>query len=66
MEIEALKEAIAKAGGQTNLGKLIGVSQGHVSQWLRRGRVPATRAISIEKATGVSRKDLRPDVFSDS
>jgi DNA-binding transcriptional regulator YdaS (Cro superfamily) len=34
-----------------------------ISQWKR---VPADRAIDVEAVTGVSRHDLRPDVFGPS
>ena len=63
MSIEALKQAIQVAGGQTKLARLIGSTQGHVSQWLRRGKVPAEKVLQIEHATGVARHLLRPDVF---
>jgi DNA-binding transcriptional regulator YdaS (Cro superfamily) len=63
MSINALKQAIERAGGQTELARSIGTTQGHVSQWLRRGKVPADKVLLIEKATGVPRYELRPDVF---
>ena len=63
MSIDALKQAIERAGGQTELAKAIGTTQGHVSQWLRRGKVPADKVLLIERATGVPRYELRPDVF---
>lgn len=34
-----------------------------VLNWRKRGQVPADRVIEVEKLTGVSRHDLRPDVF---
>lgn len=63
MNIEALKTAIDAAGGQTALARAIGKSQGHISQWLRREYVPAEEVLKIEAATGVSRHDLRPDLY---
>lgn len=63
MSTDALKRAIDKAGGQTDLARAIGTTQGHVSQWLRRGKVPADKVLLIERATGVPRQELRPDVF---
>lgn len=59
----AIARAVAAAEGQTKLANAIGVTQGHVSQWLRRGRVPADKAVAIETATGIPRHELRPDVF---
>lgn len=60
---EALKEACRRAGGQTALAKQIGKTQGHVSQWIHRRRLPAEEVLGIERATGVSRHDLRPDIY---
>lgn len=63
MTDNALQRAISIAGTQARLGELVGKSQGHVSKWLQRGRVPPNMAIPIEIATGVSRSDLRPDLY---
>lgn len=63
MSIEALRQAIKAAGGQTALARAIGKTQGHVSQWLRREHVPAEEVLKIEAATGISRHDLRPDLY---
>ncbi len=50
-----------KAGGSTALAKALGgITPQAVSQWKR---VPADRTIEVEKITGVSRHDLRPDIF---
>lgn len=59
-----LKEAITIAGGQSALARAIGVQQCHVWNWLNRNKkVPAQHVLNIEKATGVSRHDLRPDIY---
>lgn len=63
MTIDALKMAVEVAGGQTSLAMRIGKTQGHVSQWLRRGNVPPEMVLPIERETGVSRHDLRPDLY---
>jgi len=63
MTVEALKQAIEKAGGQTALASKVNKTQGHVSQWLRREYVPAEMVLPIEAATGVSRHELRPDIY---
>lgn len=57
---EALEQAISNIGGLTPLGKALGITIQSISGW---DRVPAERAIAVEAATGVSRHDLRPDVF---
>lgn len=51
---------------QKAFGRLVGVSQGMVWQWLTgRLRVTAVRAVAIERATAgaVLRHELRPDLF---
>lgn len=63
MTKKALSEAIDKAGGQTALAKAIGKTQGHISKWLEREYIPAEFVLPIEKATGVPRHELRPDLY---
>jgi DNA-binding transcriptional regulator YdaS (Cro superfamily) len=62
----ALHRAIEKAGSQKRLAEMIGASQSHVWYWLERSKkgVPAEYCVAIEKATGVSRGELRPDLFT--
>ncbi|WP_447902673.1 YdaS family helix-turn-helix protein [Stenotrophomonas pavanii] len=59
----ALDKAVQAAGSQQALAHLLGIKPPSVSGWYDRRRVPAERCIAIEQATGVSRHDLRPDVF---
>jgi DNA-binding transcriptional regulator YdaS (Cro superfamily) len=63
MSIEALKHAIDRCGTQSELARAIGKTQGHISQWLIRGKVPAESVLPIERVTGVSRHELRPDLY---
>lgn len=59
-----LERAIKQAGSQTALAGLLGVRQSHISNWKnRQGRIPAERVLDIERVTGVSRHDLRPDLY---
>jgi TorA maturation chaperone TorD len=58
---DGLDRAIDAAGGVARLARKIGVSQPSVSNW---SKVPAQRVIAVEAATGVSRNDLRPDLYS--
>lgn len=61
---KAIKRAADRAGGQSALGRLIGVSRAQVWAWIHRdGKCWPHKAIAIEAATGVSRHELRPDVF---
>lgn len=65
-ELDALQRAVDKAGSQAKLAVLLGgpIKQAHVSYWLRaQRRAPAEYVLAIEAATGVSRHDLRPDLY---
>jgi TorA maturation chaperone TorD len=59
---QGLEEAIRAAGGVGELARRIGISQPSVSNW---ERVPAERVASVEAATGVERRVLRPDLFDE-
>jgi DNA-binding transcriptional regulator YdaS (Cro superfamily) len=55
-----LRLAIAAAGSERKLGGRIGVSGQAVNQWRR---VPAELVVRVEKATGIQREVLRPDLY---
>lgn len=59
-----LETAIAKVGSQAALASAVGVTQQAVSLWVRKGRVPAEYVVKVELASGVSRAELRPDMFA--
>ena len=64
MEANPVCVAVEKAGGQAALALAIGVSPQLVWQWVNGRRPVAPRhCIPIETATGVTRYELRPDVF---
>lgn len=52
---------------QAEFAKLVGVTQGRVSQWIAGETIPAERCVAIEKASNgiVTRAELRPDVFGE-
>lgn len=56
----ALAFALRKAGGRIALAKELGIRPQAISQWKE---VPVRRVLSVEKITGVSRHDLRPDIY---
>lgn len=61
-ENPGLELAIEKAGGITALARLLNVkSHGVVHQW-RIARVPAEHCLEIERHTGVTCEQLRPDL----
>jgi len=62
MRDTGLDEAIRAAGGVGALARKIGISQPSVSNW---SRIPAERVSAVEAATGIDRRVLRPDLFSE-
>jgi pyruvate,orthophosphate dikinase len=62
MRDDALERAITQVGGVAALARAINVTPQAVSQW---DRVPAERALAVEKATDgeISRHALRPDLY---
>jgi DNA-binding transcriptional regulator YdaS (Cro superfamily) len=59
-EDKALREAISRAGGKHALARALGISHPAIMQWRK---APVLRVLEIERLTGVSRHDLRPDVY---
>lgn len=52
-------------GGLGPVAEKVGVRYQAIQQWLKRGKVPAERVIAMEQATGISRHELRPDIYPD-
>jgi DNA-binding transcriptional regulator YdaS (Cro superfamily) len=44
-----------------DVSRALGVDKATVSRWCR-GSIPAERVVAVERATGISRFDLRPDL----
>jgi DNA-binding transcriptional regulator YdaS (Cro superfamily) len=58
-----LEKAISSVG-ITQLARVVGVRPPTIHVWLRStGHVPAHHVLAVEAATGVSRYELRPDVY---
>lgn len=58
-----IEQAIKVAGSQSALARTLGVTPQAVQQWVAANRLPAHHCLPVENTTGVSRYDLRPDVF---
>lgn len=67
MDKEKFIEAIEIAGGQSELARKLGIKQGHINMWVHRNKKapPPEYVLQIEEITGISRHELRPDVFGD-
>ncbi|MBN9143731.1 MULTISPECIES: transcriptional regulator [unclassified Novosphingobium] len=60
----ALAQAIRKAGSQVAFGRIVGKRQSVIHDWLRKERpLPSELVFVVEAATGISRHDLRPDIY---
>ena len=57
---EALKRAVKIAKGYAALGREIGITGEAIKQW---DTVPPLRVLQVERATGVPRYLLRPDLY---
>lgn len=60
----AFERAVAAAGSQSELARLIGCTPANVHQLLKARRLLSARfVIAAEVATGISRHELRPDLY---
>jgi DNA-binding transcriptional regulator YdaS (Cro superfamily) len=61
---ESLQASAARAGSQSALARICGVSQTAVWKWLQSTkRLPAEHCLAVEAATDVSKHLLRPDIY---
>lgn len=58
-----VQKAVVALGSQVALAKALGVSAAAVQLWVRDGIVPPRRVLSVEKASGVSRHELNPELY---
>lgn len=60
---EAFNAALEKAGSQSALARICGCSQTAVWKMTQTHRLSVAYVLPVEKATGISRHDLRPDIY---
>lgn len=53
-------EAAAVVGGLSALARKLGINHSAFYRWRE---VPPNRVLDIERATGISRHDMRPDLY---
>ena len=62
-DMKTLRDYIdAERGRAVAIARELGVTPGGVWGWYEK-QVPAERVLDIERITGISRYDLRPDVY---
>jgi DNA-binding transcriptional regulator YdaS (Cro superfamily) len=61
---EAFDLAVTRAGSQSELARICGCTPANIGQLLqKRSQLPGEYVLPVERATGVSRHDLRPDLY---
>jgi len=61
---EALKLCLTRAGTQEQMAHDLGTTQPTVSRWLASSKqLPVEHVLIAERIYGVSRHDLRPDIY---
>lgn len=63
--LSPIERAIKLAGSQVALAKVCGATQSAVSRWAISGKIGPKYVLKIEKAFGISRHLLNPDVYPD-
>jgi DNA-binding transcriptional regulator YdaS (Cro superfamily) len=67
MEISAqlspIERACELAGSQSALARQLDCTPQNVQKMCRTGHVPSNHVLKIERITGVSRHELRPDLY---
>lgn len=61
---ESFANAVDRAGSQSEFERLTGARQQSVSNWLRKRKLlPGEFVLTTERELGISRHDLRPDLY---
>lgn len=61
---EALIAAVEAVGSQAEFARGLDVAQPTVWRWVHQTKqIPAEHVLTAERLTGVSRHDLRPDIY---
>jgi DNA-binding transcriptional regulator YdaS (Cro superfamily) len=61
-ELTPVDRVIKAVGGLGALAKRLDISRQAIDKWRRAG-VPAERVLTLESISGVSRSELRPDLY---
>lgn len=61
--VPGIELAIEAAGSGAELARRIGVTQQAVAAWAAEKTIPPRRVLDVERATGVPRRVLAPELF---
>jgi DNA-binding transcriptional regulator YdaS (Cro superfamily) len=61
MREDSVTAAITAAGSVAALARALGIKPQAVSQWTK---IPTERILDVERATGIARAELRPELFA--
>lgn len=59
-----VRKAIKKLGGQSQVGRIFGVSRQAIFKWEAEG-VPAERVPRLSSLSGIKPERIRPDIFAE-
>ncbi len=62
-KLSPIERACDLAGGQSALARQLGCTPQNVQKMCRTGHVPSNHVLKIERVTGVSRHELRADLY---
>lgn len=66
MSVSIVDRVVAACGTQQDLAHKLGISRSAIALWKRSGRIPVERCLTIERVTGISRFELRPDIYGEA
>lgn len=55
-----IQRAVDAAGSASELARQLGITRAAIPQWKQ---IPVRRVLEIERITGISRHELRPDIY---
>jgi len=61
--MNVMEKIITAIGSQAELARKLDVSPMVVAQWKSRNEVPAKWVLPVERVTGVSCSEIRPDLY---
>lgn len=61
--MSTFRKAIEAIGSQNAAAKILGITQSGLWRAVSTGKCPANLVLRVEELSGVSRHELRPDIF---